>query len=110
MSVLHDAPAPSTTDAEPSVTASALSLLAAVWDSVPLPALLAAANAQVLESGPVGAWFDGSATRHRDGRLVLVMPPGQPEPERDTAARGLLARMVGVMLPGQTPLKRIAWA
>lgn len=105
---------PSTTPTVPAPAAvlSVTSLLAAVWGSVPLPVLLEAANARILDADIDDAddWFMGSAFQRKDGPLVLVMPPARPEVERDTIARDLLARMLHVQLPGQTSTKHLAVA
>lgn len=92
------APAPAPT-AVPSVTPA--SLLAAVWDAVPLPVLLEAADAELVEATLPGDGVFGYAVERRDGHVVLTMPAGRSDWERDTVARDLLARMRRVPLPGQ---------
>ena len=87
---------------------SAAALLAAVWDSVPLDVLLEAAGARVLDADIADDWFMGTAIQRKDGPLYLLMPPGRPEVERDTIVRDLMARMLGVQLPGQAPTKQLA--
>jgi hypothetical protein len=89
----------------PSVT----SLLAAVWSSIPLPALLAAAGAELRPIPLDEGWFAGTAIWPKGGRIQLLMPPDRAEVETDGVARDLLARMLGVVLPGQPPLKLIDW-
>lgn len=98
-----------TADTVPTATPAA-ALLAALWRSAPLSLLLDAANARILDAPDADDWFMGSAIQRTDGRLFLVMPPARPETERDTIARDLLARMVGVVLPGQTPTRQLAAA
>lgn len=103
MSLTQTAPAPP-------ATPPALALLAALWRSAPLPVLLEAANARVLDSEIDDDHFMGSAVQRKDGRLFLVMPPGRPAAERDSIARDLMARMLHVPLPGMEPTKILAAA
>lgn len=69
--------------------------------TAPLPELLEAANARIIDSEITDEWFFGAALQRKDGRIFLTMPTGRPDWERDAIARDLLARMLRVTLPGQ---------
>lgn len=70
--------------------------------STPLPDLLAAADAVLVESSIRDRGFLGAAHPRGDG-WVLSMPANRPKVERDLVARYLLGRALGVdvaPLPG----------
>jgi hypothetical protein len=102
--------APALPDApEFSVTTPPAADLVELLTTAPLPALLDAANARIIDSEIDDEWFFGAAIQRKDGRIFLTMPTGRPEWERNTVARDLLSRMLRVPLPGQRK-KRLAAA
>ncbi|MBA2951618.1 hypothetical protein [Streptomyces himalayensis] len=64
----------------------------------PLPQLLAEVGAELVDSRITDAAFTGAAVV-ADGRVLLSMPPGRPEWERDAVARALLGDVLRVPLP-----------
>lgn len=72
--------------------------------SAPIPVLLAATGAIVEASGITDDGFFGAVIERRDGQIVLAMPPGRPELERDIVTRHLLAEVLGIRLPGRPTL------
>lgn len=69
----------------------------------PLPQLLAEFDVDLYDSSITDAGFFGCAIERRDGQIVLAMPRGRREFERDTVARILLGKILGVKL---APLPR----
>lgn len=65
---------------------------------VPLPDLLVKFDAEVYDSSITDATFFGCAIQRKDGHVALAMPPGRDEFERDTVARILLGKVLGVPL------------
>jgi hypothetical protein len=65
----------------------------------PLPRLLAAYDVELVDSSITDPTFFGAFVERRDGTLILSMPPGRSEFERDTAARMLLADGLGLDAP-----------
>lgn len=63
---------------------------------VPLPQLLAELDVELHESSIVDAGFYGAVVVLGDGQLVLSMPGGRSDFERDTVARMLLAEALGI--------------
>jgi hypothetical protein len=86
-----------------------MSVLAALWDAVPLDVLLKATGARLREVPDDEGWFGGAVER-KAGRILLVLPEGRPAWQRDHAARDLLARVLDVQLPGMEPTKVLAAA
>jgi hypothetical protein len=64
----------------------------------PLPQLLAELDVILHDSSITDRSFVGAVVQRRDGQLVLAMPPGRPDWERDAVARALLAEALGVDL------------
>ncbi|MFD7616603.1 hypothetical protein [Streptomyces sp. NPDC059802] len=64
----------------------------------PLDDLLLELNAELHLSSIADPDFVGAAVQHRNGNLILWMPPGQPRVERDTVARAMLGHAIGVPL------------
>ena len=62
----------------------------------PLPQLLAELGAALVESSITDAAFYGAVVQRRDGQLILSMPVGRSAFERDTVARMLLGRALGI--------------
>lgn len=101
--------APARPDArELSVTPPPAVDLVELLTTAPLPALLDAANARIIDSEIDDAWFFGAAIQRKDGRIFLTMPTGRPEWERDTVVRDLLSRMLRAPLPGQRKRRLVA--
>ncbi|WP_282790879.1 hypothetical protein [Streptomyces sp. CC224B] len=65
----------------------------------PLPELLAVARVELTESSITDRSFFGAVVELRGGEVVLAMPTGRSELERDTMARYLIAQAFGVALP-----------
>lgn len=65
---------------------------------VPLPRLLAKVDAEIYDSSITDAAFFGCAIKRRDGHVALAMPRGRDEAERDTVARILLGKVLGIPL------------
>lgn len=80
----------------PSAHLSVTTLTARDVAVTPLPALLAATRAQVITSSITDVDFFGAAVDRGDGSLLLALPSGRGEAERDVIARGLLAARLGV--------------
>lgn len=106
MTVTQTAPPPPVTAP---VTPPALALLAALWDSIPLDALLGAAGARLREIPDEAEGFLGSV-RKQGARIEVLVPAGRPGWQQDMAARDLLARVLDVELPGMEPTKQLAAA
>ena len=70
---------------------------------VPLPDLLADCDAVIYDSSITDAKFFGAAIRRKDGHIALAMPPAREAFERDTVARILLGKVLGVPM---APLPR----
>lgn len=66
--------------------------------SAPLPQLLAEVGAELVESSITDEGFTGAAVV-AEGRVLLSMPPGRPDWERDAVARALLGDVLRVPLP-----------
>ncbi len=62
----------------------------------PLPQLLAELDVELHESSITDAGFYGAVVVLRGGQMVLSMPGGRSEFERDTVARMLLAEALGI--------------
>lgn len=62
----------------------------------PLPQLLTEADAEIYDSSITDAGFFGCAIERKDGHIALAMPSGRDEVERDTVARILLGRVLGI--------------
>jgi hypothetical protein len=76
----------------------------------PLPDLLADLAVELVESSITDPTFIGALLQLPDGSLVLSMPPGRPRLERDSVARAMLGRAVGVplgRLPGMYELTEV---
>jgi hypothetical protein len=76
----------------------------------PLPDLLADLDAELVESSITDPTFIGALLQLTDGSLVLSMPPNRPRLERDSVARAMLGRAVGVplgRLPGMYELTEV---
>lgn len=71
-------------------------LLSRLFAAAPLEALLSATGAELVECPIEDDEFLGGVVERKDGRVFLAMPPGRPTVERETVARDLLARIVGV--------------
>ena len=72
----------------------------------PLPQLLDELGVLLVDSSITDSGFVGAVVQRRDGQLILSMPVGRPEVERDTAARMLLAEALGVRgAPVSEPLR-----
>mgnify|MGYP001567923756 CR=1 FL=1 len=72
----------------------------------PLQDLLAELDVLLVDSSIRDASFFGAIVERRDGQLVLAMPVGRSEFERDTAARMLLGEVLGVtVIPAPAPLR-----
>jgi hypothetical protein len=69
----------------------------------PLPQLLTEADAEIYDSSITDSSFFGCAIERKDGHIALAMPPGRDEVERDTVARILLGKVLGISM---TPLPR----
>ncbi|GAA0477161.1 hypothetical protein [Streptomyces olivaceiscleroticus] len=69
-------------------------LLAARLLDAPLPQLLSELNFPVLGADITGDEFYGAVIKRRDGRIVLLTPPGRSEFECETVTRGLLAQLL----------------
>jgi hypothetical protein len=65
----------------------------------PLPQLLAELDVEVVDSSITDRTFFGAAVQHGNGELLLAMPTGRSELERDTVARYLLAQIFDIDLP-----------
>lgn len=65
----------------------------------PLPQLLAHFGVELVDSVITDPTFFGAFVERRDGTLVLSMPVGRSDFERDTAARMLLAEGLGLDAP-----------
>lgn len=65
----------------------------------PLPRLLAAYRAELVESSITDRTFFGAYVERRDGTRILSMPSGRSAFERDTTARMLLAEGLGLEAP-----------
>lgn len=63
---------------------------------VPLPRLLARFDAEIYDSSTTDAAFFGCAIQRKDGHIALAMPPARGEAERDTVARILLGKVLGI--------------
>ncbi|MFK0182036.1 hypothetical protein ACIQVR_39500 [Streptomyces xanthochromogenes] len=63
---------------------------------VPLPDLLAKLDAEIYDSSITDSGFFGCVIRRKDGHIALAMPPGRGEAERDTVARILLGKVLGI--------------
>ncbi|MFE4867687.1 hypothetical protein [Streptomyces sp. NPDC056682] len=70
---------------------------------LPLPQLLAELDAEVYDSSITDETFFGAAVQRKDGHIALAMPPGRDELERDTIARMLLGKALGIPM---APLPR----
>lgn len=67
----------------------------------PLPQLLTEHNARIVEITSIDDLrFFGQLVHKRDGQVILAMPAGRDDTERDCAARILLAHMNGLPLDG----------
>lgn len=62
----------------------------------PLPQLLAELDVELHESSITDAGFYGAVVVLRGGQMVLSMPGGRSEFQRDTVARMLLAEALGI--------------
>lgn len=97
----------STSTATPNATstgeAPVTPLTASRLIEAPLPQLLAEVDAEVYDSSIIDDGFFGAAVQRKDGHIALAMPPGREEFERDTVARMLLGKVLGVEL---APLPR----
>jgi hypothetical protein len=82
--------------AQPSISPAALV-------KIPLPDLLAKFDAELYDSSITDAGFFGAAIRREDGHIALAMPSGREAFERDTVARILLGKVLGIPL---APLPR----
>lgn len=71
--------------------------------TAPLPQVLAALGAEVVDSSITDPGFFGALTQRGDGRLVLSLPPGRDTAEREAVARALLGDVLGLPL---SPLPR----
>ncbi|MFD9564394.1 hypothetical protein [Streptomyces sp. NPDC059994] len=71
--------------------------------SAPLPDLLVELDAELYDSSITDRTFFGCAIQRRDGHVALAMPPGRDEVERDTIARMLLGKLLGIQM---APLPR----
>jgi hypothetical protein len=74
-------------------TITAARLLDAPLDDLLLELDVKLHLSQITDSG-----FIGALIQLPDGTLVLSMPPGRPRLERDTVARAMLGRVIGVPL------------
>lgn len=71
----------------------------------PLSELLDELDVSLVDSSITDAGFFGAVVQRRDGQLVLAMPSGRTDFERDTTARMLLGEALGVeMAPPPSPL------
>lgn len=64
----------------------------------PLPQLLTEADAEIYDSSITDSSFFGAAIERKDGHIALAMPSGRDEVERDTVARILLGKVLGIRL------------
>jgi hypothetical protein len=64
----------------------------------PLDDLLLELDVELHLSQITDPGFVGAVVVRRDGSLLLSMPPGRPQLERDTAARAMLGQAIGVPL------------
>lgn len=78
------------------ITAPASSVTPARLLGTPLPQLLAELDVELVDSSITDRGFLGAVVQRRDGRLILAMPVGRSDFERDTAARMLLGEALGV--------------
>lgn len=69
----------------------------------PLPQLLTEADAEIYDSSITDAKFFGCAIERKDGHIALAMPSGRDVVERDTVARILLGKVLGIPM---APLPR----
>lgn len=69
----------------------------------PLPQLLTEADAEIYDSSITDAGFFGAAIQRKDGHIALAMPPARDAVERDTIARILLGKVLGIPM---APLPR----
>lgn len=76
----------------------------------PLDDLLLELDVELHLSQITDPGFIGALVQLPDGTLVLSMPPGRPQLERDTVARAMLGQVIGVPLgplPGMYQLTEI---
>ncbi|MFP3986913.1 hypothetical protein U9R90_05300 [Streptomyces sp. E11-3] len=71
--------------------------------NAPLPRLLTDTHTELVDSSITDEAFLGAAVQRKSGDIILAMPPGRSEMERDTMARYLLARVFRVALPKSPP-------
>lgn len=69
--------------------------------SAPLPELLAAANAEIVDTSVTDDTFFGEVLKPRVGTSLVVLPQGRSAGERDTMTRYLVGRLLG------TPMLRL---
>jgi hypothetical protein len=71
-----------------------------------LSELLSEAGVQILDSSIADRAFFGAVVQRKDGQLLLAMPSGRSEFERDTTARMLLGEVLGISIaPPPPPLR-----
>lgn len=72
----------------------------------PLSELLAETSVLLVDSSITDREFFGAVVQRKDGQLVLSMPVGRSEFERDTTARMLLGEALGIRVaPIPAPLR-----
>ena len=77
------------------VPATANDLTPARLLSAPLPELLAATNAEIVESSIKDDEFFGAAIQRRGEPIRLFLPSGRDAAERDRMARLLVGQLLG---------------
>lgn len=80
----------------------ALSLSPAHLLDTPLPDLLDEAGVELFDSSITDAAFCGAVVQRKSGEVILTMPAGRSELERDTVARYLIAQAFDVDM-GELP-------
>jgi hypothetical protein len=92
--------------ATPSTVAPASSVTPTRLLDTPLPQLLDELDVLLVDSSITDAGFFGAVVERRDGQLILAMPVGRSDFERDTTARMLLGEALGVgAAPVPAPLR-----